>query len=295
MVRSPGRASWLTFHRRNMSELSHPSYSRVWTTFLRNALVREMTFRGNFLINVVTRSFWFVAQITLFEIIYRNGVSDINGWTRPQYFAFMATGMLINTFVEAFFMPNCAHFSELIRSGNLDFALLKPIDTQFLVSCEKMELSMINQLVLASALLGYSLYQIGEPVTPDRVLMYVLLIGTGVMFFYSLMISLASTSIWLGRNQGLYDFWFYITVFARYPRSIYSGTKKSLEAGEVLQGAFTWVLPILLVVTLPAEVISKSLFRWPFLIFSLFAAVSGLMISRRIFQWSLRSYRSASS
>ena len=38
---------------------------------------------------------------------------------------------------------------------------------------------------------------------------------------YSLMISLASTSIWLGRNQTLYDFWFYITNFARYPMEIY--------------------------------------------------------------------------
>ena len=38
---------------------------------------------------------------------------DINGWGRPEYFAFMATGMLINAIVETFFMPNCANFSEL--------------------------------------------------------------------------------------------------------------------------------------------------------------------------------------
>ena len=43
----------------------------------------------------------------------------------------------------------------------------------------------------------------------------------GVAILYSLMISLASTSIWLGRNQTLYDFWFYITNFARYPMEIY--------------------------------------------------------------------------
>ena len=33
--------------------------------------------------------------------------------------------------VQAFFMPNAEEFSELIRTGDLDFALLKPIDTQF--------------------------------------------------------------------------------------------------------------------------------------------------------------------
>ena len=40
---------------------------------------------------------------------------------------------------------------------------------------------------------------------------------------YSLMIILAAASIWLGRNQTLYDFWFYITNFSRYPMEIYAG------------------------------------------------------------------------
>ena len=39
---------------------------------------------------------------------------------------------------------------------------------------------------------------------------------------YSLMICLSATSIWLGRNQSLYNFWFYITNFSRYPMEIYN-------------------------------------------------------------------------
>jgi ABC-2 type transport system permease protein len=271
------------------------NYRRVWVTFFTNALIREMTFRGNFVINLVTRAFWFVAQITLFEIIYRN-VDSINNWSREEYFAFMATGMLINAIVEAFFMPNCANFSELIRTGNLDFALLKPIDTQFLISCEKMELAMVNQTLLASSLLIYSLIVIGQPIGVTQVAIYLLFIVVGVAFFYSLMIILASTSIWLGRNQGLYDFWFYITVFARYPRSIYNGVDSSrIEMGEVVQSAFTWVVPILLVVTVPAQLIAKSLSDWTFPMIGLTASAVGLVVSRLVFNWSLRSYRSASS
>jgi len=104
----------------------------VLLTFFRNSIVREMAFRGNFLIEVVTNAFWFGAQLIFFTLIFGN-VKEMNGWTRDQFFAFMATGMIINTLIEAFFMPNCANFSELIRTGNLDFALLKPIDTQFLI------------------------------------------------------------------------------------------------------------------------------------------------------------------
>ncbi len=280
-----------------MSE--HPSqranYLRVWLTFLKNSAVREMAFRGNFFINAVTRAFWFSAQLALYEIIYRN-VEFIEGWSRNEYFAFMATGMLTNAIVEMFFMPNCAHFSELIRTGNLDFALLKPIDTQFLISCEKVELSMLNQMLLALSLLTYALIGIGEPISVGQVAAYLIFVGVGVMFFYSLMIAVAATSVWLGRNQGLYDFWFYITVFARYPRNIYNGVDDSrIEPGELLQGAFTYVLPILLVVTVPAEFLAKQLSDWQYPAIGLAASLCGLIGSRFAFQWSLRGYRSASS
>jgi ABC-2 type transport system permease protein len=267
------------------------SYLRVCATFFRNSLVREMTFRANLLITIVTRLFYFVAQVALFEIIYRQ-VVVINDWTRPEYFAFLATGMLINSLVETFFMPNCANFSELIRTGNLDFALLKPIDPQFLISFEKMELAMLNQAILALALLGYALVRIGGPIDPVRALMYVLFVGVGVAFFYSLMLILASTSVWFGRNSGLYDFWFYIIIFARYPREIYSGSL----AGDALQFTFSFMIPILLVVTVPSRVLLAKVLdpSWLTLV-ALAAAVLGLAISRGVFRMSLRAYRSASS
>lgn len=112
------------------------NYLRVLMVFVRNALVRELSFRSNFMITLFSRLFWFAAQIVMFDLIFRV-VPQINEWTRAEYFGFMATGMLINAIVEAIFMPNCANFSEMIRTGSLDFALLKPIDTQFLVSFEK--------------------------------------------------------------------------------------------------------------------------------------------------------------
>ncbi|HUG20871.1 MAG TPA: ABC-2 family transporter protein [Planctomycetaceae bacterium] len=270
----------------------HPDYKRVLWTFFRNSLVREMMFRSNFLITLLTRAFWFSAQIVLFEVIFRE-VNTIADWSRAQYFGFMATGMLINSIVETFFMPNCANFSELIRTGNLDFALLKPIDTQFLVSCEKIQLSNLTQTAMSLALLGYAVVQGGVPLTVATVCGYILLVIIGVTFFYSLMISLASTSIWFGRNQGLYDFWFYITVFARYPRDIYLA-RESI-AGNLLSTAFTYVIPILLVVTVPARVLMYGVFDPWFITIGTSLSLIGLFVARKIFNFSLRQYRSASS
>jgi len=274
-----------------------PNYRRVWLTFARNALIREMTFRGNFLITVMTRALWFCSQILLFKIIFHNVQHITQGWNEYQYFAFMATGMLINALIEALFMPNAANFSELIRTGNLDFALLKPIDTQFLISFEKMDLAMLNQTLLSVGLLVYALANLPPgtevKVTVGSVALYLLFIAVGVTIFYSLMISLASTAIWFGRNQGLYDFWFYITIFARYPRSIY---QTATPAGDVIRFVFTFILPVLVVVTVPSRVLLNTLGDQAWLaVIGLAAAGIGLIVSRVIFTWSLRSYRSASS
>lgn len=269
-----------------------PNYLRVWLTFFRNSLVRAMMFRGHFLIETLTQMFWIAAQLILFEIIYGR-VKHIQDWSHYEYFAFIATGMLVNGLVEAFFMPNCANFSELIRTGNLDFVLLKPIDTQFLVSFESVDFPMINQVIISLGILWYSVSQLDIVVTPAHVAIYLLFVAVAVAFFYGLMIALASTSIWMGRNQSLYDFWFYVTVFARYPQNFY----KQALGGEIIWFSFSFILPILLVITVPARILlQKALDPGPLvLVLAPASTLVFLLLSRRVFTWSLTRYRSASS
>ncbi|MFN5947533.1 MAG: ABC-2 family transporter protein, partial [Pirellulaceae bacterium] len=114
-----------------------------------------------------------------------------------------------------------------IRTGGLDFALLKPIDTQFLISFRRMDWSALSNLVVAVLLLGVGIFQLShrsDPTwqpSPWVVILYPFYLFCGVAILYSIMTVLAATSIWLGRNQSLYDFWFYITNFSRYPAEIY--------------------------------------------------------------------------
>ena len=260
---------------------------RVFFTFIRNSIIRETMFQANFLIQIVTRGFWFFTQIALFRIIYSR-VPEINGWSEDEYFVFMATGMLVNGIVETFFMPNFANLSEQIRTGRLDFALLKPIDSQFLVSMERLNLAMVSQVLLSIILLITSLWNLGKPVSLVQIAVYMALVMVGVAFFYAMMLATACSSIWLGRNQGLYDFWFYITVFARYPRSIYEG-------GEMMQFAFSYLMPILRVSTVPAQAVSGKFSEPHLAVVAVVAAIAGLLFSRLMFHCSLKFYRSASS
>lgn len=268
-----------------------PSYTKVFLTFARNSLVRDMTFRSNFIIESITSLSWMAMNLAYYILIYRF-TPAIAGWSEMEYFLFLATTLLVNALVQALFMPNCEEFSELIRTGGLDFALLKPIDTQFLVSLHKINWSSLWGALFAFALMGYGLWYLPDWPSPLACLLYACYVLCGVAIMYSLMISLAATSVWLGRNQTLYDFWFYITNFSRYPLEIYSGA-----VGDPVRILFTFVIPVLIVVNVPARLLAKPLDaqNWPLALFALFATAASLWLSRLVFTKAMRSYRSASS
>ncbi len=280
----------------------HPSYLRVFLTFARNSLVRDMTFRWNFIIEAVSSTSWMMMNLGFYLLIFQYTTSIGVGeaaWGRYEFFVFIATTMLVNSIVQAFFMPNAQEFSELIRTGGLDFALLKPIDTQFLISLQRINWSSFANLGLALVLLIYSLWKLttraADPLVlePFMFLLYPIYVVLGVGILYSLMIALAATSVWLGRNQSLYNFWFYITNFSRYPMEIYSGNM----AGHALRNFFTFIIPVLVVVNVPARMLARPLSQqqWPLAIFALVAVVLCLVASRWVFGRSLLAYRSASS
>jgi ABC-2 type transport system permease protein len=272
----------------------HPSYPRVFLTFARNSLVRDMTFRANFIIEAVTSLAWMAMNLGYYLLIFQftTSIGENTGWGKYEFFVFLATTLFVNSIVQAFFMPNCEEFSELIRTGGLDFALLKPIDTQFLISLRKIDWSSLANLLFAIGLLSYSLANLPQLPTLVQVVLYPLYLASGVAILYSLMITLAATSVWLGRNQTLYDFWFYITNFSRYPMEIYRGT-----IGSPLRWFFTFIIPVLIVVNVPAQLMAKPLAAqsWPLVVFALVAAAGSLWISRQIFRRAMLSYRSASS
>ena len=269
-----------------------PSHLRVFGLLVRNSLIREMTFRSNFLITLGTRLFWFAAQLVLFNVIYSH-VDQIRDWSKYEYYVFMATFMIVFSMIEAFFLPNAIAFGERIRTGDLDFVLVKPVDPQFLISLERVDFAVLTNAAFAVFLLCYSLGQLDRTPTALQVAAYVSLIAVAVLFFYSLMIALAALSIFLGRNTGLQDFWFYITIFGRYPRSFFERS----GLGDAIVFGLSFILPILLVVTVPARtLLAKTLEPAGWI-----AAVGPILtvaiavLSRRIFIWSLRRYSSASS
>ena len=283
----------------------HPSYFKVYLTFARNSLVRDMSFRINFILQCLSSLSWAVMNWGLFKIIYQQTgeIGRGSGWHENEFFIFLGSVWIVNSLLQTFFMSNAEEFSELIRTGNLDFALLKPIDTQFLISFPRINWAQIPNGLLGLGLVIYSLIALAaEPgknleLSVWQVVLFLFFIACGSVIMYSVMITLASTSIWLGRNQNLYDFWFYITNFYRYPMEIYQRS----GIGMALWGTFTFVVPILVVSNVPARVLAQPLgmpwkaWEWGLAGYTVLAAIGSLLFSRWVFRRALLSYRSASS
>lgn len=278
-------------------------YARVFGTFARNSLVRDMTFRANFVIECLSSIGWTLMNVGFYLIIFQftGSIGADTGWDRERFFLFLATTWFINSIVQAFFMPNAEEFSELIRTGGLDFALLKPIDTQFLISFRRVSWSSLANFLAGLVIAGVALTKLAtrevDPHVPTvtSLLLYVLFCVCGVVIMYSLMICLSATSIWLGRNQTLYNFWFYITNFSRYPMEIYNR-----GWGTPMYGFFTFVVPVLVVVNVPARLLAKPIDprtneEWLLVGWGLIATVLSVAFSRWVFRRALSSYRSASS
>ena len=181
--------------------------------------------------------------------------------------------------------------------------MLKPIDTQFLISFPRVNWAQISNGLLGAGLVVYSLIELSQQTGKElslnglTIAAYLFFVGCGAVIMYSVMIALASTSIWFGRNQNLYNFWFYITNFYRYPMEIYQRT----GIGMALWGTFTFVVPILVVSNIPARVLAQPLgatwktWEWGLAGFAILAAIWSLLASRWVFRRALLSYRSASS
>jgi ABC-2 type transport system permease protein len=264
-------------------------YVRLLVAFARYGLARELAFRGNFLIKVLVEVLWLGILLVFYRtvFVYTRVVAD---WSEPEYLFFVGCFFALSGMIEALFLENCSAFGELVRTGDLDFYLLKPIDEQFLVTCRNIDWSTVPNVLMGAGIMGIALHQLGWVFDPVRLVTFLVMFGCGTAMAYSFLLFLTSASIWMVRNQSLYELWWLFTSLVRYPREIFTRSWAS-----PLGIFFTFVIPILLVVNVPARIMVKKVFDLRFMAFMLVTTVVLVYASRRFFQYALRRYRSASS
>jgi ABC-2 type transport system permease protein len=264
-------------------------YFRVYVALARYGLARELAFRGNFLLKLFVEVLWLAIVLAFYETIFTK-TSVVATWTRTEYMFFVGCYFTLLALIEGLFLSNCSEFAELVRTGDLDFYLLKPIDEQFLVTCRDIDWSCAGNVGMGMVVMVAALLQLQWQFHAGLALAFAALFLCGLAIAYSLLVLLMSVSVWMKRNQSLYELWWLFTSLARYPKEIFAGR----FAGP-LGRFFTWVIPVLVVVNVPAGVMIRKL-EDPLLV-AFTVPVAGIMLvgSRWFFRFALRRYRSASS
>jgi len=265
-------------------------YLRLLRAFARFGLLSEMAFRANFLAKVVVEVVWLSLLLVFYNSVFRQTSSLTADWTQARFLCFLGCYYALEGTIETFFLENCSEFAELIRTGNLDLYLLKPIVEQFLVTCRKIEWSTLPNVLLGVGVAVTGLVQLDDwHFDLGWAALFVMLFLCGVAMAYSFLVVLMSTSVWLVRNQSLFELWWLFTTLMRYPREIYAG-----KLASPLGWFFSFIVPVLLVVYVPARTLLQAI-DWRFVGVTFLATLLLVWLSRKFFRRALQSYRSASS
>src|ERR1700716_2965385 len=246
---------------------------------LRNSLIREMSFKANFLLWMLVEVLWFCGQIVFFSIIFGQ-VDRIGDWSKWEVVLLVGTHQIISQLFQAFFFVNVANVPELVRTGKLDSLLVLPVDSQFAVSTKQFGLDSIINAALGGVVVCFSLAQLGIVPNPMSVLLYLVALLFGVAVHYSIMLSLAAVSFWIVRAQGLVYGYFNFLNIARYPDVIYPWLFRFI---------FGWIIPVVIVANIPSRLLIKSLGQPTQLMLQLVVASSIIFfLSRAFWRFALR-------
>jgi viologen exporter family transport system permease protein len=260
-------------------------YFAIYRALWRNSVVREMSFKSNFLLWIVVELLWFALQLSFISVIYLH-TDHIGTWTKWQVMMLVGASQFIQQVFQAFFLTNCSQLSELVRTGKLDFMLLLPVNTRFLISLRQVDLGGFVNAVSALAVMGYAARQLHLPSSAARVAGFFLLCGAGIVIHYSLMFLLSSVAFWTVRAQGIV--WGYYNLFniARMPDAAFRGFFKAF---------FRFAIPMLLVSNVPVKLLTRQLDSPLEMCWLLGMSVVCFGVSELFWRFSLKHYTSASS
>jgi ABC-2 type transport system permease protein len=260
-------------------------YLSIYAALWKNSVAREMSFKSNFLLWIFVELLWFGLQLCFIGVLYLH-TDHIGTWTKWQVVMLIGGSHFIQQLYQAFFLVNCTNLSELVRTGRLDFLLLLPVNTRFVVSLRQVDLGAFVNAASAVALMAYAAHQLHLALTLAQVLGFLALCVTGIAIHYSLMFLLASISFWTVRAQGIV--WGYYNLFnvARMPDEAFRGLFKAI---------FTFALPMLLVSNVPVRLLTDKLTSPGPVVLLLAMSVVCFCVSEWGWRASMRRYTSASS
>jgi ABC-2 type transport system permease protein len=262
---------------------SWPSrYASLLRTQVRASLIHGLQYRVDFVLDGLTGAFWTTSAILPLVVVFRSRAT-IAGWSFGE--ALMVTGWFtfLEGVLEGAVNPSLTEVVEHIRKGTFDFVLLKPADAQFLVSTARLQPWRGTNVLAAGAIFAWGFRLLGRGPTPGAVAAATVAMMAAVAVLYSLKMLAVSAAFYVVRVDNLAHLFDAVFDAARWPSSIFRGVVRAL---------FTFVIPLALMTTCPAQALLGTL-PMRTLLFTVAGAAASLAVSRAVWTAAVARYTSA--
>jgi ABC-2 type transport system permease protein len=257
---------------------------RLMYHYLRIGAMNELQYRVNFWLQLLQSAVALAVGLVGLALVFRH-TSDLAGWSRPELLAVMGVHILIGGVIGALIQPNMLRLMEDVKEGTLDFALIKPVDAQALVSVREIRLWRLVDVAVGTVVLVVALAQLGERVEPLALLAFAVALACGAAMIYSFWLMLTSVAFWVVRVDEMINLFEGLYAAGRWPVGIYPGW---------LQGLLTFLVPVAFAVTVPAEALTGRLGAGSFAL-ALALACGLLLLARLVWRGGLRRDAGASA
>lgn len=260
-------------------------YIRIYLTLLRLNFLALIVFRANFINSMLSSFTWGLFSISSIFLLTAR-VSNVYGWNREDLLVLTGIYSIFIGIFHMLFSRNFERFSEVINRGYLDSILLKPADSQFLLSFWTINYTSILRIIIGVIFTIYVLYGLLHTTITISILggFFVFLL-TGILFLYSMWFLISTIIIWFTRLSNLTQLLYFMNGMSRYPKEIFSETRN----------LFLFIfLPMVMAVNTPTRIVLKKEADPDFLILAFFAIFT-FILSRYFWKFALRYYTSVSS
>jgi ABC-2 type transport system permease protein len=259
-------------------------HARLVLVQLRIRVLAALEYRAGFWTGGVLSLFWSLGGVIPLVVALEHR-PDVAGWTPWALAMLVGCHMIVNGLFGAVVQPALFAAMEDIRTGALDYLLLRPVDA--LVSCLVADFqpwSLLETLV-GLGLLGVAATAAGVSPAPLDVVVFVVLFVSGIAALYAIAVMILSLAFRAMQLQNLAYLLESLLDFARWPISVFRGPLKAF---------FTFVVPFAIMTSYPP----MALMGWlepQAAITSVVTAVVLAVLARSAWLRALRGYTSASS
>jgi ABC-2 type transport system permease protein len=257
---------------------------KLLSTFIKMNLQIALAYRVDTAINILINAMWLGWELLSLSIIFNN-TETLGGWGPGELVALLGVFRLVNMMMAAMIWPATEKFNSSVRDGSLDYTLLQPANSLFLISFSRVVLWRIWDLALGFILVAVGVGMSGGSANAFNLVSFMVLVGSGMLVIYSLWVVLIALTFWFVKFDNNVTILQALLDSGRYPATIYP---------PWLRVIVTFVVPIAVATTVPLQALRGELSGWQVLMF-IGIGVASFLLAGQIWKRGVRKYSGASS